>query len=575
MTSDTLPGTDYRTAREACGYFWMDAWQVGSVEGKDSFTFLQSQTTNDCLAPGPGEGCANAVVTRKANLLGSFTLYKTAEDAAFLLMEKSQADTVIDSLEQFHFREALTFSKSIPNIHPLALQGPKTLALLNELADQIQLEFKTCEARQLTLQGHKVWVLEKNLTGETGLVLLIEESAREAIFSAIQDAGEEFDLSPVGPETQETLRIEAGIPVFGPDMDDKMLLPETGLEHSAVSYSKGCYTGQEVIARLKTYGAPSFALMGIIMEEGVQALPHNAEMKLGNKRLGIVKSGTYSPSLERHISLAYIQKDYRSPDKTLEVTVNGEMFKITTALLPFYQPVSNLARAQELHRQAMELYKKEDNLDKPIALLREAIALAPKFALGYEALGVLLSKQKKLDEAIALMKRLVDIDPNEIMAHSNLSVYYMEQGRIEEAEAEKGEATALQFEQIIEQKQKEKAREAQSKEKEAERERQVGMFRQVLEIDPVDQVANFGLGTIFFEQGKFEEALKPLETVVENYKDYSAAYLALGKTLEKLEHKEKAAETYRNGIAAASKKGDLMPLRDMQNRLNKLTGSQA
>ena len=96
------------------------------------------------------------------------------------------------------------------------------------------------------------------------------------------------------------------------------------------------------------------------------------------------------------------------------------------------------------------------------------------------------------------------------------------------------------------------------------------MFKQVLEIDPKDQVANFGLGSIYLETGRYQEGLEPLKTVIEAHQDYSAAYLLLGKTWEKLDNKEEAIATYKKGIAAASKKGDLMPLKDMQNRMNQL-----
>ena len=118
-----------------------------------------------------------------------------------------------------------------------------------------------------------------------------------------------------------------------------------------------------------------------------------------------------------------------------------------------------------------------------------------------------------------------------------------------------------------------KARKKQATKDKEEQERKVGMFNQVLEIDPIDQVANFGLGSIYLDTGKYEEALAPLKTVVEHYRDHSAAYLMLGKTLEKLSRKEEAADVYKNGIEAASKKGDLMPLRDMQNRLNQILQS--
>jgi len=570
-TTETV-STEHRQVREHCGYFWMDGWTLAGVHGQDTFSFLQSQTTNDCLGLQVGEGCPNAVVTRKANLLAVFSLHKTAEDRGLILVETALRDKLLAGLEQFHIREDITFEKEIPENCLLALQGPKSPVLLSALTGQPVVDFKTCEIRRLHIGKDATWVLERNLTGESGYVIALAKAARPRVLERLLQAGEPMGLTAIGPETREVLRIEAGLPVYGRDMDEKVLLPETGLEHSAVSYHKGCYTGQEVIARLKTYGAPSFALMGLMFEAEAWP-PLNAQMKLGNKRLGVVKSGAFSPFLGRAVALAYIQKDSRSPDQTLEVLIDGQPWKVKTVLLPFYQPVSGLERAQELHRQAMSLYKKEESLDRPIALLREAIALAPKFALAYEALGVLLARQNKLDEAIALMKRLAEIDPTEIMAHSNLSVYYMKQGRIEEAEAEKGEATALQFEKLIEENQRKKAKVKQTEVEEEERLRQIGMFQQVLKIDPVDQVANFGLGTIYLEQGDYQAALPPLQTVVEHYPDYSAAWLVLGKTLEKLKQFEQAAEIYRKGIAAASKKGDLMPLRDMQNRLNQLSHS--
>ena len=223
--------------------------------------------------------------------------------------------------------------------------------------------------------------------------------------------------------------------------------------------------------------------------------------------------------------------------------------------------------------RALKIYKDEEDLEEPISLLREAIALDPKHANAYEALGVFLSQQGKLDEAIALMKRLVEIDPTEIMAHSNLSIYYMKQGRIEEAELEKGEATAIEFERLVTQNLDKKKKEKRDEAEKKERERMVGMFEQVLEIDPVDQVANFGLGSIYLETEQYEKALPPLKLVIKENKDYSAAYLLLGKNLEKLSRNAEAIEIYREGIAAASKKGDLMPLKDMQSRLNQLLHS--
>jgi folate-binding protein YgfZ len=573
MTVTTLT-EEHQQAREGCVYFPLEDFYLVEAKGKDTFSFLQSQTTNDVLNLAIGSGLGNALVDRKARLLGNFSLYKTSDSAALLLLETQQRDTLINQLEEYHFREDLVWNRETPFDYLLALQGPKSPVVLENLTESAVSLHNTNDIFTSNIDGVETWVICKSLTGEEGYILACSSDRKEDLLQALHKAGASVNLVPIGTETRETLRIEAGLPVYGRDMDKTHILPETGLEHTSVSYHKGCYIGQEVIARIKTYGSPAFALMGILLEG--DALPAmDTPIKMKTKKIGVVKSSVYSPSLGKVIALAYLQKDFRSPDQTYEVTLNDVPAKITTCLLPFYQTAGKTERAKQLHQQALTLFKKEENLDAPIALLREAIALDPKYAPGYEALGVMLSKQNKLDEAIALMKRLVEIDPMEIMAHTNLSIYYMQQGRIEDAELEKGEATAIQFEKLVEENQAKKAREKQSSQQKEERERQVEMFHKVLEIDAVDQVANFGLGSIYLDTGKYEEALGPLKTVVEHYPDHSAAYLALGKTLDKLSRKEEAAEVYKKGIEAASKKGDLMPLKDMQTRLNQILHSDS
>lgn len=571
MTVTTLT-EEHQRAREGCIYFILDDWCLVEAKGKDTFSFLQSQTTNDVLNLAIGAGLGNALVDRKARLLCNFSLHKTSDTSALILVETHQRDTLINQLEEYHFREDLAWNTETPLNFLVALQGPKSPVVLEKLTGSVAGLHTTHDIFTATIGGIEAWVICKSLTGEEGYILACSADRKEDLLQALHQAGESVGLVPIGAEAREILRIEAGLPIYGRDMDKNHILPETGLEHTSVSYHKGCYIGQEVIARIKTYGSPAFALMGIILD-GDELPEMDAKIKMKTKKIGVLKSSVYSPSLGKVIALAYLQKDFRSPDQTYDITLNDEPAKITTCLLPFYQTAGKTARAKQLHQEALTLFKKEENLDRPIALLREAIALDPKYAPGYEALGVMLSKQNKLDEAIALMKRLAEIDPQEIMAHTNLSIYYMQQGRIEDAEMEKAEATAIQFEKLIEENQAKKARAKQASQNKEEQERQVEMFHKVLEIDAVDQVANFGLGSIYLDIGKYEEALGPLKTVVEHYQDHSAAYLALGKTLEKLSRKEEAAEVYKKGIEAASKKGDLMPLRDMQTRLNQILHS--
>ena len=392
----TLNATDseYQQAREGCVYFPLDDFCLVEAKGKDTFSFLQSQTTNDVLNLAVGSGRNNALVDRKARLLGNFSLHKTSETTALILLENHQRDTLIRQLEEYHFREDIEWNTETPFNYLLALQGPKSPFILERLTGSRVGLHNTNDIFSATINGFETQVICKSLTGEEGYILACADDCKEDLLQALQQADDSSGLIAIGSETREVLRIEAGIPVFGKDMDKTHILPETGLEHSSVSYHKGCYIGQEVIARIKTYGSPAFALMGVVLEgESLPAM--NDIIKIKSKKMGVVKSSVYSPSLGKLIALAYLQKDFRSPGQKYEVTLNETPATLTTCLLPFYQTAGKTERAKQLHEQALALFKKEENLDAPIALLREAIALDPKFAPGYEALGVMLSKAKQ------------------------------------------------------------------------------------------------------------------------------------------------------------------------------------
>ncbi len=564
---------NHRYLREKAGYFFLKHLCLISAEGSDLFSYLQTQTTNDVNELKPGQGQNNAIVDRKARVISTFSLHRTGEESAVILVETQQKENLLDHLNSFLFREDVTLTLS--NHFVLALQGPKSQEIIkNFTRSDDSIPEKPNDICRFTFEGLPALAIAKSLTGEEGCVLVFQTESENPITKKLLEFEQQNLLTHIDPHAQEVFRIESGIPSYGKDINDKNILPETGLEHSSVSYNKGCYIGQEVIARIKTYGAPNFALMGLIIEGDTLPL-HDDEIKLNSKKLGVIKSSIFSYSLQKNISLAYIQKDHRSPDINLDVTIDNKPYKVRTCLLPFYQPQTRKDRSKVLQDKALKLYQSQDDLNQPITLLREAIELDPQNATAYEALGVFLSKQNKLDEAIALMKRLVEINPEEIMAHSNLSVYYMQQGRIEDAEREKGEATALQFDKAIAENMAKKTTADKVKQDLAEREQKISMFKQVLEIDPVDQVANFGLGSVYHDLKRYDEALPPLQTVVKEYKDYSAAYVLLGKTMEKLSRQDEAIQTYREGIAVASKKGDLMPLKEMQQKLNQLLHSNA
>ena len=317
---------NHRYLREKAGYFFLEDLCLISAEGSDLFSYLQTQTTNDVNELKPGQGQNNAIVDRKARVISTFSLHRTGEESAVILVETQQKENLLNHLNSFLFREDVTLTSSSHFV--LALQGPKSHEIIKIFTrSNDSIPEKPNDICKFTFEGLPALVIAKSLTGEEGCVLAFQTESEDTITKKLLELEQQNLLAHIDHHAREVFRIEAGIPSYGKDINDKNILPETGLEHSSVSYNKGCYIGQEVIARIKTYGAPNFALMGLTIEGDVLPIS-GSEIKLASKKLGVIKSSIFSYSLQKNISLAYIQKDHRSPDIDLDVTIDLSLIHI-------------------------------------------------------------------------------------------------------------------------------------------------------------------------------------------------------------------------------------------------------
>jgi tetratricopeptide (TPR) repeat protein len=168
------------------------------------------------------------------------------------------------------------------------------------------------------------------------------------------------------------------------------------------------------------------------------------------------------------------------------------------------------------------------------------------------------------------MKQLKEINPDEVMAYSNLSLYYMKKGMIQEAEDEKAAATAAGFKKAAKERKQRIEEENLLKKQENEALRKIEMFKQVIEIDSEDLIANFGMGKALIDIRKPQEAIPYLEKSLEIKKDYSAAYLQLGIACMRSGDKDRARIIFKDGVNCALSNGDLMPKNEMEHFLSEL-----
>ncbi len=301
---------------------------------------------------------------------------------------------------------------------------------------------------------------------------------------------------------------------------------------------------------------------------GLEAHATEAPLLASGKPAGSMTSSCYSPTLQSDIALASLDRDHRAPGTLLDT--GGAQAEVRA--LPFYEAPSREDRSRTLYDRALQLFQDDsDDVDPAaIPLLETALLLHPRFEDAYEVLGVILHRHGRTDDAIGVMLQLAEINPECFMAHTNLSVFYVAKGLIPEAEEEKAKAAVVQMHRAGADRAARDAADSERRHLEEEARERIGMFLEVLDIDPDDPLATFGLGKAYIQLNQFADALPHLERATQLQKDFSAAWLDYAKCHEFLGHAAEAAAAYKAGIAAAARKRDLMPMREMERRLKAL-----
>jgi tRNA-modifying protein YgfZ len=318
MTSAGLSQA-YRAAREGAGLASREHGLI-VVSGRDRADYLQGLLTNDIVALKPGRGCYAAYLTPQGRMVTDLFVYELG-DVILLVSPRATKDTLLAKLDQFIFSEDVQLGDVTDTFASVVVLGPQAAATI---ARATGLDGSALEAFPLhgngrfDLAGQPLIVVRTADTGETGFELI---AAREHITGVVEKllaagAGE------VDSATVDVLRIEAGVPVFGRDMDEETIPLEAGIEERAISFTKGCYVGQEVIIRVlhRGHGRVARKLVGLVFEQDAAVPPVASALQTDGKDIGEVTSSAMSPSLGRPIALGYLKRDYTAPGTKVTTT---------------------------------------------------------------------------------------------------------------------------------------------------------------------------------------------------------------------------------------------------------------
>jgi len=328
MSNVPGPAEQYRAFREAAAVIDRSSVGKAEVEGRDRASFLQGMLSNDVKALAPGQGCAAAFLDAHGKVMALLRVYALS-DRLLLELPAGLTQKTLLLLDKYLISEKAAFEPLDEAYAVLSVQGAQAPALIAGLAGA-PMDLAPHAHVEATLAGIATRVVQRSEFGvRPGFFLWAAPDAMPALRAAVEGAG----ATPVEPAVGEVLRVEAGEPVYGQDVDESVILPETNLEH-LVSYTKGCYIGQEVVARVKYRGHVNRALTGLTLE-GDRVPTPGAPLFAGEREIGRVTSAVRSLGLGAPIALGYVRREHLEPGSAVAVRIEDILVPARVTPPPF------------------------------------------------------------------------------------------------------------------------------------------------------------------------------------------------------------------------------------------------
>ncbi len=312
--------TEYLEVREnGAGLIEFENRGLIEVSGTEAEMFLTGLITNDVKTLQENSWMNAAFPNAQGRLLAVVKCWKSDGKFYFDTEDKTY-ETVLKNLERFTLAGDFKVADLSKDFAFLSIQGKK----------MPEFEFEMPEEKQIIeteFEGEKLIILNNADIGEKGFYFYVSKNSAEKFKTKMHELG----VKSVSDQVFEVLRIEAGLPLYNVDMDDSTVVPEVNLEN-LISYNKGCYIGQEVIARIHFRGHVAKQLTGLIFEEIGAKVEIGDEIKsIDDKNAGKITSVAYSPKLEKQIALAFVRYAYL--EEGTEVKVGDSIAKVKN--LPF------------------------------------------------------------------------------------------------------------------------------------------------------------------------------------------------------------------------------------------------
>jgi aminomethyltransferase len=325
---------EHRAVRRAAGLFDLSHMGELVVEGPEAGAALASALVSDPPALAVGRAHYSMICAADGGILDDLIVYRLAEDRFMVVANASNARVVSDELAEriVGFKAVLDDQSLATGL--VAVQGPRSLEILTPLTSLDLAAIRYYGVAEGEIAGIKVLVARTGYTGEDGFELFVDVPEAGTVWDLVLDAGRSSGLVPVGLGARDTLRLEAGMPLYGNELDRTTNPYQAGLGRVVKLGKPGDFVGRGALEKVARDGVDRRLVGLVLRERGIAR--HGYPVLDDRGATGVVTSGTMSPTLGEAIAMAYVAPAHAEPGTMLAVEIRGSRVAAEVVPLPFY-----------------------------------------------------------------------------------------------------------------------------------------------------------------------------------------------------------------------------------------------
>ena len=327
-------GAEYQAVRTAAGICDLSHRGKLRMTGADRQHFLHRVVTNDVEGLRRGDGVYACMLTPQGKIISDMTIYAREEDV-LIDVEPGMATILRETLERYALIDDVEIEDVTAQYGLIGVYGRRAEACLKGLAGSLD-PLPHCGHVEIEWNGLSLTVARSRRTGETDYEVYVHGKNAVDVWKALHGEGGDGCCVPIGFETLEVLRVEAGIPRCTAELDERVI-PNEAVKDRAVSFTKGCYIGQEPVVMMEHRGRPNRLLTGLVID-GASLPERNAVIQKDGRDAGWITTAVHGRTIEGIIALGFVRRRFKQSGGPVDVTVNGGLVNASIVDLPFYAP---------------------------------------------------------------------------------------------------------------------------------------------------------------------------------------------------------------------------------------------